>query len=160
MKPIIAVLLALPIATAAAAQDTGPLEVDVVGGIQAPMAIAVPAMPSTSGDVALGRQIAEIIASDLRTTGLFTPLGPGGISGYSYAEASNPVYATWRSAGAAALVAGYVEGGGSSRLTLACYLYDVTAGRELVRQGFAVNASDWRRAAHKCADLIYSRLSG
>jgi len=36
-------------ATAAVAQDTGPLEVDVVGGIQAPMAIAVPAMPSTSG---------------------------------------------------------------------------------------------------------------
>ena len=160
MKPIIAALFALPMAASAAAQDTGPLEVDVVGGIQAPMAIAVPAMPSANGDVAIGRQIAEIISSDLRSTGLFTPLGPGGIAGYSYAEASNPVYATWRSAGAAALVAGYVEGGGTGRLTLACYLYDVSAGRELVRQGFAVNANDWRRAAHKCADLVYSRLSG
>jgi TolB protein len=47
----------------------------------------VPAMPSTSGDAAIGRQIAEIISSDLRITGLFTPLGPGGIGGYSYAEA-------------------------------------------------------------------------
>ena len=41
MKPIIAALLALPMATAAVAQDTGPLEVDVVGGIQAPMAIVI-----------------------------------------------------------------------------------------------------------------------
>ena len=30
----------------------------------------------------------------------------------------------------------------------------------LANQGFAVTASDWRRAAHKCADLVYSRLSG
>ena len=160
MKPFIAALLTLPIAATAAGQDTGPLEVDVVGGIQAPMAVAVPAMPSAGGsDLAVGRQIAEVIASDLRTTGLFTPIGPGGIGGYSYPEASNPVYATWRSAGAAALVSGYIENSGG-RLTLACYLFDVTAGRELARQGFAVNANDWRRAAHKCADLVYSRLSG
>ena len=96
LKSIIAALLALPMATAAVAQDTGPLEVDVVGGIQAPMAIAVPAMPSSSGDAAIGRQIAEIISSDLRTTGLFT-LGTGRDRGLP-AEASNPVYATWRSA--------------------------------------------------------------
>ena len=160
MKQIIAAAFLLPIAAAGVAQDTGPLEVDVVGGIQAPMAVAVPAIPSQSGDVAVGRQIAEVIASDLRSTGLFTPLGPSGIGNYSFAQASNPVYATWRNAGAAALVSGYVETGAGGRITLACYLFDVTAGRELARQGFAVNANDWRRAAHKCADLVYSRLSG
>ena len=161
MKTLTAALFAFAAATAAHAQDEPPpLEVDVVGGIQAPMAIAVPAVPSASGgDVAVGRQIAEVISSDLRSTGLFTPLGPAGIGGYSYAEASNPAYATWRNAGAAALVSGYVENAGG-RLTLACYLFDVTAGRQLARQGFAVNANDWRRAAHKCADLVYSRLSG
>ncbi|MCF2515271.1 Tol-Pal system beta propeller repeat protein TolB [Sphingomonas sp. G124] len=160
MKQIIAAVFLLPIAAAGFAQDTGPLEVDVVGGIQAPMAVAVPAMPSSSGDTAVGRQIAEVISSDLRSTGLFTPLGPSGIDSYSYAQASNPVYATWRNAGAAALVSGYVETGAGGRITLACYLFDVSAGRELARQGFAVNANDWRRAAHKCADLVYSRLSG
>jgi TolB protein len=160
LKQIIAAAFLMPIAAAGFAQDTGPLEVDVVGGIQAPMAVAVPALPSSSGDAAVGRQIAEVISSDLRSTGLFTPLGPSGIGTYSFAQASNPVYATWRNAGAAALVAGYVETGAGGRITLACYLFDVTAGRELARQGFAVNASDWRRAAHKCADLVYSRLSG
>jgi TolB protein len=160
LKQIIAAVFLIPVAAAGFAQDTGPLEVDVVGGIQAPMAVAVPALPSSSGDAAIGRQIAEVISSDLRSTGLFTPLGPSGIGTYSFAQASNPVYVTWRNAGAAALVSGYVETGAGGRITLACYLFDVTAGRELARQGFAVNANDWRRAAHKCADLVYSRLSG
>jgi len=31
---------------------------------------------------------------------------------------------------------------------------------ELVREGYVVSPADWRRAAHKCADLVYSRLSG
>src|SRR3546814_20849018 len=31
---------------------------------------------------------------------------------------------------------------------------------ELVRQGFEIQPGDWRRATHKCADAIYSRLSG
>ena len=33
-------------------------------------------------------------------------------------------------------------------------------GEELTRGGWVVQPSDWRRAAHKCADLVYSRLSG
>ena len=154
MKPIIATIFSVSLTTAPAlAQDSGPLEVDVVGGTNAPMAIAVPALPSQSNDP-VGRQIAEVIASDLRSTGLFTPLGPNGIGSYGVAEASAPVYATWRNAGASALVSGTGETGANGRLTLACYLFDVAAGRELARQGFAVNAGDWRRAAHKCADLV------
>jgi len=45
-------------------------------------------------------------------------------------------------------------------LTVGCYLYDVALETELTRQGFVVEPRDWRRAAHKCADSIYSRLSG
>ncbi|HLL58769.1 MAG TPA: Tol-Pal system beta propeller repeat protein TolB, partial [Allosphingosinicella sp.] len=40
------------------------------------------------------------------------------------------------------------------------YLYDVALKSELTRQGFVVEPRDWRRAAHKCADAIYARLSG
>jgi TolB protein len=46
------------------------------------------------------------------------------------------------------------------RLTVGCYLYDVALEQQLVREGWVVAPADWRRAAHKCADLIYSRLSG
>ena len=150
---------------AASAQETAeppPVEVDIVGGgVKSNVAIAVPAMPATGGaSDALGRQAAEVIASDLRSTGLFTPLGPNGIGGYTFEQAASPAYANWRSAGASALVSGYLEQRGDGRLTLACYLFDVTAGRELAHQGFAVTPGNWRQAAHKCADLVYSRLSG
>ena len=146
------------LAGAAIAQDQPGDEPELVGGsVRTSQAIAVPALPSADSS---GRQIAEVIASDLRSTGLFTPLGPSGMPSYSQAEAGSPAYPTWRNAGAAALVSGYVEPRADGRLTVACYLHDVTAGRLLANQGFAVAANDWRRAAHKCADMVYARLSG
>ena len=162
MRSIWAYFLIAAIASAAAAQDAPPVEVEIVGGsVREVSTIAVPAMPVAGGaPSSLGGQIAEVIASDLRSTGLFTPLGPRGIPSYSLAQATSPAYAEWRQAGASALVAGTVEPRADGRITVGCYLFDVAAGRELARQGFAVAASDWRRAAHKCADTIYSRLSG
>jgi TolB protein len=58
------------------------------------------------------------------------------------------------------LVQGFVRAGDDGRLTVGCYLYDVALGEELARSGWVVQPADWRRAAHKCADLVYSRLSG
>ncbi|RST29408.1 Tol-Pal system protein TolB [Sphingomonas ginkgonis] len=168
----------LLLASAAAAQDQpapapaapppaqGPLEVDVTGGQNGAQVIAVPAMPTPAdtqtpagSTSTLGQQVAGIIASDLRSTGLFTPLGPNGIGRYSFAQSTAPDYPTWRSAGAGQLVAGSVRAEGGN-LVVACNLQDVGAGRELVHQDFTVAATDWRRAGHKCADAIYSRLSG
>ena len=79
-------LLLLP--AAATAQDEGapPVEVEVVGGQNAQLTIAVPAVPGQP----VGRSIAEVIASDLRSTGAFTPLGPGGIATYGQAQAAVP----------------------------------------------------------------------
>jgi len=156
MRLILTVLLA-GLAGTALAQDAPQSEPELVGGsVKTNVAIAVPAMP---GD-AVGRQVAEVIASDLRSTGMFTPLGPGGQPSYSVEEAGNPAYPSWRNAGVAALVSGYMESRPDGRMTVACYLHDVTAGRELTHQGFAVASSNWRQAAHKCADMVYARLSG
>jgi TolB protein len=140
-------------------QDDPP---EVIGGsVRSSQVIAVPAMPAAQGgSAALGRNISAVIASDLRSTGAFTPLGPDGIPGYSFGEATAPNYPEWRNNGAGALVSGYVEPRGDGRVTVACYLHDVTAGRQLASQGFVVTPDDWRRAAHKCADTIYARLTG
>ena len=77
-------------ASVAVAQDAPPLEVDVVGGIDAPMPIAVPAMATpqavatAAGNTGLlGNQVAAVVASDLRSSGLFTPIGPDGLDSYS-----------------------------------------------------------------------------
>jgi TolB protein len=164
MKLRLLLLSAAFFAAPATAQDAEapPVEVDIVGGgVQELTTIAVPAMPVSGGTGStLGRQIAEVIASDLRSTGLFTPLGPNGIPGYTFGQAEAPAYGQWRSAGAAQLVTGTVEPRADGRITVGCFVHDVAAGRELARQGFAVAVGDWRRAAHKCADTIYTRLSG
>jgi TolB protein len=59
-----------------------------------------------------------------------------------------------------ALVQGFIKANGDGTLTVGCYLYDTYSRRELTRQGFVVPPSDWRRAGHKCADMVYTRLTG
>ena len=152
---------AIGLAAVAQAQDQSEPPEVVGGSVRSAQTIAVPAMPAAQGaSEALGRQIAEVISSDLRSTGAFTPLGPNGIGSYTVAQAGSPAYGEWRGAGASALVSGYVEARPDGRVTVACLLHDVTAGRQLASQGFTVAAADWRRAAHKCADTVYARLTG
>ncbi len=129
----------------------------MVGGINAAeLPIAVPPL---AGDAALGRQLAETIASGLRFSGRFEPTGPAGLPQPTRPQVTAPAFDTWRGRGAAALVQGYVEGAGD-QLTVGCYLYDVASGRELNRAGFTVARADWRRAGRKCADMAYGRLTG
>ena len=109
---------------------------------------------------ALGRQIAEVIAADLRSSGLFKPVGPAGIRAIGNDEVTAPQYDAWAASGAEALVQGYVRANANGELTVGCYLYDVALKSELTRQGYVIAPRDWRRAAHKCADAIYARLSG
>ncbi|WP_312489216.1 Tol-Pal system beta propeller repeat protein TolB [Sphingomonas sp.] len=143
------------------------LVVDVEGGISAPMPIAIPAMPTNAvvqtaagtTDV-VGQQLSQIIANDLRNSGLFTPVPPAQLRTVSFPEVTAPAFDYWNGTGAQALVQGYVRANGDGTLTVGCYLYDVLARSELARQGFVVAPSEWRRAAHKCADSIYTKLTG
>ncbi|HEX8418449.1 MAG TPA: Tol-Pal system beta propeller repeat protein TolB [Sphingomonas sp.] len=154
-------------AAATPAQGPAPLEVSVTGGVSAPMPIAIPPMPAASvvqtaagSTDALGRQLAEIVANDLRNSGLFTPLAPGRLRSIGFPEVTAPAFDFWGSTGAQALVQGYIRANGDGTLTVGCYLYDVFSKIELTRQGFVVPPSDWRRAGHKCADMVYARLTG
>lgn len=164
MKSIIASLIGVMlVASPAAAQ----LSVDVTGDIAADLNIAIPAMPTPQAVATdagttevLGRQVAEVIAADLRGSGLFKPSGPAGLKAVGFGEVTTPDFAHWGGAGAEALVQGFVRANANGELTIGCYLYDVALKSELTRQGYVVGPRDWRRAAHKCADAIYARLSG
>jgi TolB protein len=157
---------AILVASGAAAQDS-PLSVDVTDTSAEDMTIAVPVMPTpavantVAGTTeALGRQVAEVVAGDLSRSGLFKPVGPSGVRSVSFPEVTAPAYDAWSSSGAAALVQGFVRANSDGQLTVGCYLYDVALKTELTRAGYVVAPRDWRRAAHKCADAIYARLSG
>jgi TolB protein len=132
------------------------LSVDVTDESAADMVIAVPALatqadtPTEAGNTAdLGKKIGEIIAAD-----------PGLLRAITVPEVTAPAFPEWSAKNAAALVEGFVRANGDNTLTVGCYLYDVALKSELTRQGYIVAPRDWRRAAHKCADAIYSRLSG
>ena len=127
-----------------------------IPGFATDRAVATPA-----GDTgALGRQLAEVITADLKNNGLFKPTGPAALPQVAYPEVTAPQFGNWSGRGAEMLVHGYVRGGANGKLTVGCYLYDVALSSELARQGYVVDPGDWRRAAHKCADMVYSRLSG
>ncbi len=153
--------LLAPLAPAAAQ-----LSVDVTGQIDSDLKIAVPAMPTQAvvqtpagGTDLLGQKVAEVIAADLKNSGLFSPMGPAGLAAPTVPEVTAPVYERWTRLSAEALVQGFVRADGAN-LTVGCYLYDVNLKSELTRQGYVVAPRDWRRAAHKCADAIYARLTG
>jgi TolB protein len=120
----------------------------------------VPTPANASGTAALGRELAQVVYNDLKNNGLFKPVGPASLPQPTYGEITSPAWATWSNRSAEMLVEGYVRAGADGRLTVGCYLYDVQLQKELARAGWVVPPVDWRRAAHKCADLVYSRLSG
>ena len=120
----------------------------------------VPTPANANGTEALGLELARVITSDLRNNGLFKPTGPDSLPRPSFANITSPVYSTWNARGADMLVQGYVRARSDDRLTVGCYLYDMALEQRLVAEGWVVAPADWRRAAHKCADLIYSRLTG
>lgn len=120
----------------------------------------LPTRASAGSTAQIGRQMSEIIAANLRNNGLFKPTGPQGLPQPSYEQVPAPDYATWQGRSADMLVQGYVRAGGDGNLTVGCYLYDVALGQQLGKAGWVVAPGEWRRAAHKCADMVYSRLSG
>ena len=75
------------------------LVVDVEGGISTPMPIAIPAMPTSAvvqtpagtTDV-VGQKLSEIIANDLRNSGLFTPIPPAQLRTVSFPEVTAPAF--------------------------------------------------------------------
>ena len=119
-----------------------------------------PTRASAGSTSAVGRAISQIIASNLRNNGLFKPSGPGGLPQPTFEQITAPDYPVWSLRSTDMLVQGYVRAGPGEQLTVGCYLYDVLLKQQLAKAGWVVGPGDWRRAAHKCSDLVYSRLSG
>ena len=170
LASVLSAVLALPAAaqTPPATTTEAPRTAEVVAEVSTERTIiAIPALATASAQTvaglrtdSLGRQIAEVIAADLERSGLYDPMGPAGIPAISRAEVQAPRFAEWQSRNAENVVHGFVDANGTGGLVVGCYLYDTALGSELVRKGFEIQPGDWRRAAHKCADAIYSRLSG
>ncbi|WP_423141646.1 Tol-Pal system beta propeller repeat protein TolB [Parablastomonas sp. CN1-191] len=120
----------------------------------------VPTQTSAGSTGALGMALAQIITADLKNNGLFKPTGPDGLPQPAFSQVRAPDFPTWSGRSAEMLVQGDVRAGADGNVTVGCYLYDVALSQQLTAASWTVAPADWRRAAHKCADLVYSRLSG
>lgn len=157
MKRFIISLMLIGIGTSVSAQQDAPAT---------QTSIAIP--PLTSPDsgnrgnqmLQIGWEATQLIVADLQQTGELAPLKTSRDDYYSYPEVTAPNFQKWRSAGARALVMGFVQSRSDGRLTFGCYVYDVDKGRELVRKGFVLTPGEWRRAAHKCSGLAYTAITG
>jgi TolB protein len=157
MKRCFSILVALITALlpGAASAQGAPASVIIVPPLSTPENVQTPS--GWSGVIA--RQVADVIAADLRSTAELVPLGPENARVYPHAEATAPSFREWRKTGAKSLVTGFVQVRPDGRLTVACYLHDIAGGREVARKGFVVAAGEWRRAAHRCSDTIYLALT-
>ena len=151
-------------------EDDGPLRGTVTDESDwQDLGIAIPAFATqndrptpanANGTGALGREVARVITANLQNNGLFKPTGPDSLPQPTFAQVRAPAWSGWSGRGAEMLVHGFANARSDGQLVVGCYLYDVALQDELIREGWVVRPADWRRAAHKCSDLIYARLTG
>jgi len=147
------------IGTPAAAQ--GPLHVDITQGVASPLPVAIPEVASgeviTIPDVGdVGVALSHIVRDDLLSSGLYRL-----VTADARLSADQEVdLAPFMRAGAQALVIGRAQAADDGRLAYECLLYDVFGGRVEASQRFVVSTTQWRRAAHKCADMVFAFTTG
>ncbi|MET0599358.1 MAG: Tol-Pal system beta propeller repeat protein TolB [Mesorhizobium sp.] len=133
------------------------VEIDVNKGNVEPLPIAI--TDFLAGD-ALGAEIANVVAADLKRSGLFAPIDKGAfIEKISNPDVA-PRFEDWKVINAQALVTGRVTQEADGRVRAEFRLWDTFAGQQLVGEQFFATKANWRRVAHIIADAIYERLTG
>lgn len=146
------------VATSAAAQ-TGSVKVDQ--GVIAPLPIAISIQsPTDASGNNLGAQISKVVSADLERSGFFKPIDPNAFIQTSLDVNVQPNYPDWRTINAQALANGVAHVDADGRLQVDFRLWDIFAENQLVGQSLTATPDNWRRIAHKIADVIYEKLTG
>ena len=133
------------------------VEININKGNVEPLPIAVTDFVA-SGD--LGQRITDVIAADLKRSGLFAPVAKQAFIEKISNPDQAPRFEDWKVINAQALVTGRVTQEGDGRLRAEFRLWDTFAGQQLTGQQFFTQPENWRRVAHIIADAIYERLTG
>ena len=144
-----------------AAQPAGAqVRIDINRGNVQPIPIAIPSfLPVTPDDTAVAAEITQVIANNLRRSGLFAPIDPAAYIEKVTNVDAVPRFDDWRVITAQALVTGRVRRE-AARVKADFRLWDVFAGQQLTGQQYNTTAENTRRVAHIISDAIYSRITG
>lgn len=132
------------------------IDLDVTDANIQPIPIAIPPF---AGDPQIAGQIAGVIQADLQRSGLFIPLNPASFIDRNITPEVMPNFQNWKVINAQALVAGSAQRTANG-VSANFRLWDILASRQLAGQQFGTSMENWRRIAHKIADVIYQRLTG
>jgi TolB protein len=156
----LALILVMFGALAASEPALAVVELNITRGtIQAlPIAIADFAGDG-SVDAQTAREISDVVASDLRSSGLFSPIDQAAFIEKGVGTDSTPRFEDWRVVNAQALVVGRI-GSSDGRLKAEFRLWDVFSGKQLAGEQFFARPKDARRIGHIIADAIYERITG
>lgn len=150
-------MLALLLMLAPVLGQASPLIIDIVGGGDKQIGLAVTSFVGERGqdDEAT---MAGIIRADLQRTGLFrlinTDQVPQGIR-----DPANVVYRDWQARQAEHLVIGTVEPS-AGKLVVRFRLLDVAKAQQTLGLAYTIAPAQTRQTAHRIADLIYEKLTG
>ncbi len=129
------------------------------GKIQA-LPIAIPDFTGDgSVDAETVREISDVVANDLRNSGLFAPIDQAAFIAKSVSPDAVPNFDDWRVLNAQALVVGRIAST-DGRLKAEFRLWDVYSGKQLAGEQFFARPKDARRIGHIIADSIYERITG
>jgi len=136
------------------------VELNITQGTIQPLPIAI-ADFAGDGSVApeTAREISDVVANDLRASGLFIPIDQAAFIEKGVGTDSVPRFDDWRVVNAQALVVGRI-GSSDGKLRAEFRLWDVFAGKQLAGEQFFARPKDARRIGHIIADAIYERITG
>lgn len=142
----------------ASLQSNAALEIEISGGGAQQIPVAILPFAEPAG-IASKDSLQEIIAADLKRSGLFRVLETRGMANLPTA-ASQIKYAEWSALQAQAMTVGHVESLGGGRLKVSFQLMDVLKQSQLIGMDYQIAPTQIRATAHKIADAIYEKLTG
>ncbi len=137
------------------------INVNITEGFVEPLPVAIADFHGGQPEEQLiGRDIAEVISSNLERTGLFKP-----IDDKAFIQDRNSLrvgvrFGDWRLINAQALVTGKIQVQGDGKVNVEFRLWDVYAENMMTGFSYTSTRTNWRRIAHRISDAIYKRLTG
>jgi TolB protein len=136
------------------------LVIDINKANLQPLPIAIPALNAPAGNAA-GGDISRVVTGDLQRSGLFRPLDPNSFLERNLDVNVQPRFSDWKTIGSQALINGQVTVDADGKLLVDVRLWDVVNEKAIGEgQRFTSTPENWRRVAHRIADMVYERLTG
>lgn len=159
MKKIFILIAAMVVSVASTAYAR--VTIDITQGNVDPLPIAVPDIIGADDRMtSLGRDITGVLMNNLDRSGLFNVIDQRAYIDKPVGVNVRPMFANWRLINAQVLVVAEVEELTDGRIQVSTRVWDVTTNEQLGAVAYKTPSDNWRRAAHKVADFIYSTLTG